>query len=67
MKKQTVITLLREIRSEIDREFKRSREESEKYGDDPRSQLAFEVGYLSGTIKGALARLEVLEEQIAKR
>lgn len=58
MKKSEVMEKLMQIASTLEIGMIEAKETSKKYSTEGRSQLAFEVGYLSGVIKGVVADIK---------
>jgi hypothetical protein len=57
MKKTEILLRLKEITEVLKNGMVNAKDESTKYSTDTTSQLAFEVGYLSGIVKGVLSEL----------
>jgi hypothetical protein len=57
MKKGEILLKLEEITKVLKNGLVNAKEDSSKYSTEIPSQLAFEVGYLSGVIKGVLSEL----------
>jgi hypothetical protein len=61
MKKSEVMEKLMQIASTLEIGMVEAKETSEKYSTEGRSRLAFEVGYLSGVIKGVVAEIKEMK------
>jgi hypothetical protein len=57
MKKGEILLKLEEITKVLENGLANAKEEGIKYSTEIPSQLAFEVGYLSGVVKGVLSEL----------
>jgi hypothetical protein len=58
MKKSEILLRLKEITEVMESRMMTAKDESTKYSTDTTSQLAFEVGYLSGVVKSVVSELK---------
>jgi len=60
-KREELVKLVEELDRILTPVIKDANLAAKKYSDDPQSQLAFEVGYLNGTIKEALVLIDSIK------
>jgi hypothetical protein len=57
LSKQDLLILLAEVERVLEAAIPAAEVAAKEYSEDPHSRLAFEVGHLSGSVKGALAHI----------